>query len=190
MAPCPFAALLEAQDGHLYGTAEFGGASGLGTVFRITTGGVFARIHSFAADEGADPRGALVQGRNGQFFGTTFSGGPEGAGTVFRMTPAGAVTLVHAFSFDSAEGTHPQGGVLAPGDGNLYGTTWQGGSPECGSGCGVVYRIAPDGTESVLHTFAGTKDGASPGSSLALVDHRGLVGTTYSTIFGLWEHRD
>jgi uncharacterized repeat protein (TIGR03803 family) len=83
----PSAGLLQASDGNLYGTTEFGGASGNGTVFRITPGGAFAKLVNLdGIDLGAHPRAALVEGPDGALYGTANSGGPGGRGTIFRLS--------------------------------------------------------------------------------------------------------
>jgi uncharacterized repeat protein (TIGR03803 family) len=74
-------------------------------------------------------------------------------------------------------------GVIFDSFGNLYGTTQQGGAGDCGSGCGVVYKLAPSGgswTESVLHYFAGDPDGALPIAGLIFDQAGNLYGATTS----------
>ncbi|MBV9693174.1 MAG: hypothetical protein JO261_05695, partial [Alphaproteobacteria bacterium] len=107
--------------------------------------------------------------------------------------PDGSETVLHAFT-GGADGYAPTGGVVADGAGNLYGNTLFGGATACGEGCGTIYRIAPDGTETILHTFTGSADdGAYPLGTL-LIDRKGnIYGTTskggsaqdYGTVFGL-----
>jgi len=87
----PSAGLLLASDGNFYGTTEFGGAHGQGTVFRITPGGAFAKLVNFdGIDLGAHPRAALVEGADGALYGTTSTAGPAGFnlgyGTIFRLS--------------------------------------------------------------------------------------------------------
>jgi uncharacterized repeat protein (TIGR03803 family) len=83
----PVAGLVQRGDGCLYGTTQFGGARGAGTVFRISTNGEFTILHSFTgAKEGAQPNGGLAQGSDGGLYGTTAYGGTYGDGTVFRLT--------------------------------------------------------------------------------------------------------
>ncbi len=83
----PFAGLIQGADGNFYGSTYLGGASGDGTVFRITSGGTFATLLSFdGSDDGAEPTAALVQDAAGNFYGTTTAGGPFGKGSIFRLT--------------------------------------------------------------------------------------------------------
>jgi uncharacterized repeat protein (TIGR03803 family) len=102
----PYGRLMQATDGNLYGTTWLGGAYGVGTVFRITTGGAFASLYSFGAaggvgsanSDGYSPFAGLTQGADGNLYGGTASGGAHGRGTLFRMTTGGVLTTLHAFS--------------------------------------------------------------------------------------------
>jgi uncharacterized repeat protein (TIGR03803 family) len=92
----PRAALVQGNDGYLYGTTGSGGAGGNGTVFKISTNGVLTTLYSFAGgNDGVSPNG-LVQGSDGSFYGTTLYGGAGGAGTVFRLTivPEPQLTII------------------------------------------------------------------------------------------------
>lgn len=88
----PLAGLIQATNGDLYGTTDAGAAGG-GTIFKITPGGTFTKLHGFCKGAcGYDPRG-LVQATNGDLYGITSVGGnaaqnPYGAGTIFRLTGA------------------------------------------------------------------------------------------------------
>jgi uncharacterized repeat protein (TIGR03803 family) len=103
-------------------------------------------------------------------------------------TDASAQTLTTLYSFPgSGNGAEPHGGLIADAAGNLYGTTFGGGS---GNGYGTVFRLTPTGTEIVLHRFTGD-DGAGPGSALIADAAGNLYGTTtnggpyYGTVFKL-----
>jgi uncharacterized repeat protein (TIGR03803 family) len=172
------AALLEGRDHLLYGTTPTGGPHGKGTLFSVTTAGGFTMLHSLTPDEGIGPRAALVQAGNGDFFGTASSGGPSGGGTVFRMSPGGHVSVVHAFPDSDADGWFPMAGLVDPGDGNLYGTTMSGPRSCPAAYCGVVYRIAPDGSETIVHAFTSSGYRNVPHTGLTRLDRRGLVGET------------
>jgi uncharacterized repeat protein (TIGR03803 family) len=74
--------------------------------------------------------------------------------------------VLHAFGGGS-DGSVPESSLITDRDGNLYGTTYSGGgSNRCtkkgGGGCGTVFKLAPDGAETVLHAFAGGSEGAYP----------------------------
>jgi uncharacterized repeat protein (TIGR03803 family) len=109
----------------------------------------------------------------GFLYGTTSSGGASGNGAVFQINPKnGAETILYNFA-GGADGSGPQGNLVADGAGNLYGTTAAGGA----SGAGTVFKIA--GTkETVLHSFAGGPDGADPVAGLTFDAAGNLYGTT------------
>ena len=85
-----FAGLIQASDGNLYGTTQGGGTFSGGTVYKITTGGAFTLLHSFACSvDGCNPLAGLMQASDTNLYGTTFSGGTFGGGTVYRITTGG-----------------------------------------------------------------------------------------------------
>ena len=122
----------------------------------------FTTVASFGGgNTGGYPVSSVTQGTDGNFYGTTTQGGTYHAyGTVYKMTPGGSITLLH--SFNGTDGNSPTAGVVQGTDGNFYGTTRSGGnSNNCDGGCGMVFRISPGGSLTVLHSFNGT-DGDSP----------------------------
>jgi uncharacterized repeat protein (TIGR03803 family) len=146
----PYAGLVQAANGDLYGTTYYGGANGncrgfCGTVFKITLGGTLTTLHSFDNTDGAWPEGGLVQGTDGNLYGTTSYGANGqcgvGCGTVFKITPSGTLTTLH--SFDVTDGAYPLAGLVQATDGNFYGTTDTGGTSNvCESGCGTVFSLS------------------------------------------------
>jgi uncharacterized repeat protein (TIGR03803 family) len=86
---------VEGPDGNFYGT-QSGGASGNGTVFRITPAGQLTTLHSFGgsgtASTGSGPYSGLALDADGNFYGTTMRGGDFSSGIVFRITPSGTLT--------------------------------------------------------------------------------------------------
>lgn len=175
----PYAGLIQASDGNLYGTTQQGGASGNGTVFRVNpTTGAASIVYSFAGgSDGASPYDGLIQAKDGNLYGTTGAGGAAGAGTVFRIVPStGAESVVYAFAGGSSDGANPYAGLIQASDGNLYGTTVLGGE----GGAGTVFRIVPGtGAESVVYAFAGgSADGANPYGGLIQAKDGKLYGTT------------
>jgi uncharacterized repeat protein (TIGR03803 family) len=178
----PGASLIQAADGKFYGTTSGGGAFSAGTVFKMDGAGTVIVLHSFSDADGANPVASLIQAADGNFYGTTGGGGAFGSGTVFKMNGAGTVTVLHSFS-GGAGGEGPGASLVQATDGNFYGTTSQGGTTACPgftSGCGTVFRMSPDGTFTVLHTFTGGgTDGANPGASLIQATDGNLYGTTF-----------
>ena len=110
-----------------------------------------------------------------------FGGGGFGCGTVFKLAADGTETVLHAFA-GQGDGAEPAGGLVEDQAGNLYGTTNLQGAAGCmveyDLGCGTVFKLAPNGTETVLHSFAGGADGAYPYGGLVADGSGNLYGTT------------
>lgn len=108
----PTAALVLGSDGNFYGTTAKGGASDLGTVFRMTAGGVLTTLVEFtgngASNKGSLPTTSLLQSTDGNFYGTTLTGGVSDLGTVFKVTPAGVLTTLAEFNGATAATGSPQ----------------------------------------------------------------------------------
>ncbi len=184
----PYAGLVPDSTENLYGTTVNGGGSnacsgGCGTVFKVTSSGKESILYSFAGGtDGANPYGGLIRDTRGNLYGTTVDGGSY-VGTVFEVTPGGVETLLHTFgSSSTGDGSAPYAGLLADPKGNLYGSTFSGGS-QCttSGGCGTVFQVAPTGIETVLYSFAGGTDASFPFCSLVWDTDGNLYGTT---IFG------
>ena len=175
----PFAGVIQAADGNLYGTTTSGGASGLyGTIFKIDTNGTtFTTLHDFADIDGANPYGGLVEGADGRLYGTTYVGGVNEVGTIFRIDTNGSnFETLHVFS--SAEGAGPYAALIQGAGGFLYGTTTVGGPTTCASGCGTVFQIDTNGTTlTTLHGFEDS-DGAGPWAGVLQTADGSLYGTT------------
>ena len=169
----PYAPLIEAADGTLYGTNYAGTTLTFGRIFRLA-GGVVSVVHTFAggASDGASPTAPLVQGTDGNFYGTTRFGGASNMGTAFKMTPGGIVTVLNSFS-GGADGSTPYAGLIQASDGNLYGTTKVG-----ALGYGTIFKISLGGTLTVVHTFTGGADGSVPSAPLMQASTGRLYGTT------------
>ncbi|MGO9168439.1 MAG: choice-of-anchor tandem repeat GloVer-containing protein [Candidatus Sulfotelmatobacter sp.] len=168
------------------GTTEGGGADGKGAVFEVSpTTGVNTVVHSFAGGtDGAFPNGGLVSNNEGgaPLYGTTNEGGTNSLGTVFKMdTSTNTETVLHSFS-GPPDGEYPLAGLLMNlSTGNLYGTTQYGGT----HGYGTVFEVSAAGTETVLYSFTGGSDGASPQGTLVSDTEGNLYGTAMYTLFKL-----
>jgi len=178
-ASMAFSCLTQGSDGNFYGTTASGGTSGRGTVFRITPSGTESVLYSFPAGA-SQPYTGLIQGSNGSFYGTTGANGTSDDGTVFEITASSTQSVLHVFpkasGSDSSDGQTPYAGVIQGSDGNLYGTTYFGGT----SGKGTVFKVTPSGVETVLYSFAGGSDGANPYAGVIEASDGNLYGTTYA----------
>ncbi len=169
----PYGGLLAAADGSLYALTYIGGTNGLGAVLHIAADGTETVLHSFAGTDGANPHGALIQGIDGAYYGVTAYGGDYNHGVVFRITSDGTETVLHSFG-SGAGAQDPYGSLLLASDGNFYGLSVHGGA----YGLGTVFRIAGDGSETVLHSFGAGTDGQTPFGSLIQGGDAQLYGMT------------
>lgn len=184
----PFAGLISDKMGNLYGTTFDGGMlpsragpasapsgfTGDGTVFKLSPRGTETVLYTFTGgNDGGGPSAGLRSDKSGKLVGITDFGGTYGEGTVFSIAPDGTETVLYAFT-GGMDGSAPEAGLISDKKGNLYGTTIAGGA----NGYGVVFELAPDGSETVLHAFAGGSDGASPVSNLIFDRTGNLYGTT------------
>jgi uncharacterized repeat protein (TIGR03803 family) len=141
----PFAGLTLDSAGNLYGTTVTGGASGTGTVFKLAPNGsagyTESVLYSFGAGpDGANPYAGLILDSAGNLYGTTPMGGASGFGTVFQLAPNGSAGYTESvlYSFGAGpDGEAPYAGLILDSAGNLYGTTFGGGS----SGNGTVFKV-------------------------------------------------
>lgn len=194
----PWGGLTSDGSGNLYGTTTLGGVAesciqsgSCGVVFELPKGGTYKLLHTFeSGSDGANPgQMNLLFDKSGNLFGTTAHGngsgcGPngddEGCGTVFEITPAGNETVVHGFT-GSGDGGAPDAGLIMDRKGNLYGTTIYGGKFNClqdNMDCGTVFKISPDGKETILHSFGASGDGLLPQAPLIRDKAGNLYGTT------------
>jgi uncharacterized repeat protein (TIGR03803 family) len=188
----PYAGLVLDNNGNLYGTTTYGGASGVsgcsagcGVVFKVTPKGKETVLHAFClrngCADGAFPYAGLTLDQNGNLYGTTDQGGHKGRGTVFKVTPSGKEFVLYSFcrQTNCTDGAGPAGVVLDR-KGNLYGTTEDGGT----NGGGTAFEVTPKGNETVLYNFcaqgSNCTDGLSPYAGVILDPKGNLYGTTYA----------
>ncbi len=145
---------------------------------------------SFDWNDGANPAyGSLMQASDGNFYGTTRAGGSlaggdcgsGGCGTIFKITPGGTLTTFYIFCSlaNCIDGAVPQSGLIQATDGNLYGTTFQGGE----NGYGTVFKITLTGTLTTLYNFSFCANEcqnfpANPNSALVQATNGNFYGTT------------
>jgi uncharacterized repeat protein (TIGR03803 family) len=142
----------------------------------------------YSVADGSNPSG-MMQGSDGNFYGTTSNGGQFNQGTVFRITPDGAETVLYSFAGGNVDGASPTGDLVQGSDGNFYGATGNGGPGQCPgaepvgytgppASCGTLFKLTPDGAETVLHFFSGGADGGQPTGSLVQGSNGSFYGTT------------
>lgn len=167
----PESAPVEAKDGNLYG------ATYSGTTYRISLpAGTYTKLPSNTPGFTFDP---LLLASDGNLYGTTFNGGAFGPGTVFRMTTGGAIKTIYSFSGTAGDGAFPNSPLTQASDGNLYGTTHDGGA----NGSGMVFRLTLAGKFTALHSFdvyqgsfKTNNDGGGPVAGLLAASDGNLYG--------------
>jgi uncharacterized repeat protein (TIGR03803 family) len=194
----PAAGLVQGPGGVYYGTTLGGGdpnsnctsngEPGCGTIFALRPGGSVQFLHDFAGGgNGALPLyGDLLLDASGHLYGTTSAGSPNNCsvpvscGTVYAFAAPSANThtfsVIAGFTGDKGNGAQPHAGIIFGLHGELYGSTYHGGSGNCTDGCGVVFKLTPDGgiwTLSIVHDFSGGADGANPYG--LIIDNKGVL---------------
>ena len=178
----PDGGVIADSEGNLYGVTYAGGIGG--TVFKLTPAGELSLLDSFDdSHRGVAPEGQLAFDQQGNVYGTAREGGANrylvtaGDGTLFKLSPDGTETDLYNFGANSTDGITPTGGVVIDAVGNLYGVTYRGGA----YGVGIVFRVSPEGVETILHTFVNNKtDGSYPSAGLIMDSHSNVYGTTES----------
>lgn len=186
----PFAKLINDENGNLYGTTVQGGAGNQGTIFKISADGKETLLYSFKGFEfgdGAYPVAGLLADKRGNRYGTAENGGnfncnfEAGCGVAFDLASNNTETVLYTFEAGS-DGGFPRSDLIADANDNLYGTTESGGRTGCmingQPGCGIVFKLAPDGAETVLYAFRGGSDGSFPLAGLTADAQGNLYGTT------------
>lgn len=173
--------LIRGTDNHFYGVTAWGGDSGDGTVFKVSSLGAFTKLSSFDnTNDGAEPGQALIEAGNGEFYGTAYQGGIGDGGTIFRMAHNGRMTTLVSFNQDpslDAQGANPTS-LIQGADGNFYGTTYRGGSAQAGT----VFKMTPQGGLTTLTSFQGN-NGANPSVLIQGSDHN-FYGITQAKLPG------
>jgi uncharacterized repeat protein (TIGR03803 family) len=177
--------LIRDSSGNLYGSTANGGASFAGTAFEVTASGTESLLYSFKGYpvDGAGPYGGgLLRDTSGNLYGVTQDGGTNGVGVVFKLTSAGSESVLLNFT-GGTTGGYPIDGLAKDAAGNLYGTTYGGGSGAgcVYQGCGVLFELTTTGKEAVLHDFtlSSSSDGASPYGGVVRDPSGKLYGTLY-----------
>ena len=181
----PAAGLVEGTDGALYGTTSNGGTNDLGTVFRIDPNGLITTLINFTgtagANPGAIPLGPLVFGNDGKLYGTTSEGGANDFGARLSRECQRSYGTALYFGTGPGDGANPKGKLIQGADGNYYGMT--SGGADLSLIFGTIFRITPNGSETVLFKFTGA-EGAFPTGGLV----QGRNGNFYGVAFAGGDH--
>jgi uncharacterized repeat protein (TIGR03803 family) len=156
--------LIRDKLGNFYGTALFGGANSDGTVFKYGFDGTFTVLHAFNGTDGEFPEHGVVSDKAGNLYGVTAFGGASDNGAVYKIAANGTFTTLYSFT-GGTDGGFLYGGLDIDADGNLYGSTVDGGA----NGQGTVFKLAPNGTLTTLYNFTGGADGGGPEGDMLLV---------------------
>jgi uncharacterized repeat protein (TIGR03803 family) len=180
----PLAPVVQASNGLLYGTANLGGASSSGGLFRVSMTGVMKHLHDFSWFDGSDCSAPLIQASDGKLYGTTALGGALGGGTIFRIDLDGRFELLR--DMGGTDGGDLYAGLVQGSDGRLYGA----------AAGGTIFAMGLDGSFVVLHRFTGP-DGSFPMAALAEGPDGWFYGTTRfggafgdGTIYRISSHGD
>ncbi len=164
------------NDGYIYGTTNGGGANSAGAFFKFKADGTgYTMVSSFQGGAVVNgPYSGLLLGQDGNFYGTTYDNGLNGYGTVYKVTPAGTITDLYDFTGGSDGGELWASNLVQGSDGNIYGV-----APYDGANSGgVLFKITPTGTYTLLHAFGAGADGSQP-FGLILGNDGFFYGVTY-----------
>jgi|HubBroStandDraft_6_1064221.scaffolds.fasta_scaffold172700_1 uncharacterized repeat protein (TIGR03803 family) len=176
----PAAGLVRDTAGNLYGTTEAGGTgvcggSACGTVFVVDSAEHESVLHSFTGgSDGDSPAAPLLGGPGGILYGTTPHDQTLSTGAVFAVSRNGRSRVLYSFHLGS-DGSASRGGLIRDPAGNLYGTTTFGGAF---STFGTVFKLDSSGTETILYSFRGDRDGGVPYGGLVADAAGNFYGTT------------
>ncbi|MGA8301128.1 MAG: choice-of-anchor tandem repeat GloVer-containing protein [Terriglobales bacterium] len=174
--------------GNMHGLAVQGGGTGCdglgcGIIFELAKKKFQESIIDFT--DGIWLPDSLLLDAKGNLYGTSYFGGGAGCGgtgcgTVFKIDTTGNITILYRFQ-GVPDASLPEGQIALDSEGNVYGTTWEGGNGSIcqPSGCGTIYKIDPSGKETVLHEFS-YNDGALPEGGVLLDSSGNLYGTAYA----------
>ena len=182
----PSGGFVRDSKGNLYGTSGGGYYSEPGQIYEITAGGTAELLYSFTGTpDGSIPAAPLIIGAKGNLYGTTGVGGvspqgqcpgPNSCGTVFEWSPTSGEKVLYSFQ-GVPDGMWPEAGLLRS-KSNFYGTTYYGGSDNCGYGCGIVFEVTAKEKEKVIYAFQGGSDGCHPTAGLIADKAGNFYGTT------------
>ncbi len=159
----PYAGVIMDASGNLYGMTNRGGTHHLGTVFELSPsngGWTKTTLLNFSGKDGNGPVVGLTLDAKGNLYGTTENGGTANKGVVFELSPlkhGWKETVLHSFTGGTSDGAGPGATVIFDTTGNLYGTTYSGGTGTCSNGCGTVFELSPSSngwTETIIQSLS------------------------------------
>lgn len=147
----PAGGLVQDPNGEFFGTTEYGGTYGSGSVFKLSPDGELTTLHSFCAlancADGSIPITTLTLGSDGNLYGTTPGNVCpfNGCGTIFQITPTGAFTTLYSLCSESGctDGETTYAGLLQDTNGSFYGTAYKGGAYGRGTVFSLSLGLAP-----------------------------------------------
>jgi uncharacterized repeat protein (TIGR03803 family) len=168
----PLSAPILDRHGNIYGTTQYGGGEcNCGVVYKLSHKGKETVLHVFTGQpDGFNPFASPIMDKQGNLYGTTLSGGTF-YGSVYKIAADGKESILYAFGGGS-DGESPYPGLTRAKNGDLYGATSFGGAHSFGT----LFKLAPDGTKTILYNFAGSTDVASPSSTPILDAHGNIYG--------------
>ena len=177
-------AVIRDPAGNLYGSTVYGGTANAGVVFKLDAAGKYTVLYTFTGGADGNEPNAVTRDSAGNLYGTTYQGGTAGFGVVFKLEPARQApwpeTVLYTFTggADGGEPLEEYGALIQDSAGNLYGTTYQGGT----ANVGVVFKLEPASQapwpETVMYSFTGGADGGYPGAGVIRYPSGNLYGTT------------
>lgn len=181
----PNAGLVFDSRGNLYGTTVQGGAQNCGTVFQLSPNqhGSWdeAVLHTFSGSDGCYPVASVIVDPAGSLYGTTTEGGANSFGVVFELSNNSGVwteTVLHSFGGDIIDGQKPYSNLAVDKNGNLFGTTPDGGTYNFGTVFEMKHNSDGSWSESAIYSFPGAGKGEYPFSGVTIDEAGHLYGTT------------
>src|SRR5258708_5971745 len=163
-----------AADGNFYGTAQLGGPTANGVVYKYVPGEALTIIYNFQGPDGAAPLFYPTQGGYCSLYVPAYEVGNGQCGTIVKMSTSGIAS--NTFTFDCARGRNPFGPLYQAPDGSLYGAAQAGGV----NSQGVLFKLSQNFDYSVLHNFGATvNDGADPGGGVIQATDGKLYGVAF-----------
>jgi uncharacterized repeat protein (TIGR03803 family) len=174
--------------GNLYGITDSGGSDYEGTAFELSpaAGGKWTEkiLWNFGVS-GGFPAAGMIFDASGNLYGTTASGGSYGGGTAFELSPGTGgtwtATTLHGFTFNTTtDGYFPLSGLLFDSAGNLFGTTYVGGTYGTGTAFELTRGAGGTWTETVVYNFNNGNTGSTDPNSI----DAGLIADAAGNLYG------